>query len=104
MIRMAERKPTPDEIEARILALLAGSGPGKTIAPFDVGRALAGSHPDQWGPLMQPIRRAAVKLMKEGRIVILRKGRPVDPDDFRGVYRLALPGEGGPGEGNSASV
>jgi hypothetical protein len=25
--------------------------------------------------------------------VILRKGRPVDPDDFRGTYRLALPPE-----------
>jgi hypothetical protein len=23
--------------------------------------------------------------------VILRKGRPVDPDDFRGVYRIGLP-------------
>lgn len=101
---MADRKPTPEEIEARLLALLAASGSGKTVAPFDVARSLAGSHPDQWGPLMQPIRRAAVKLMKEGRVVILRKGRPVDPDDFRGVYRLALPGEGGTGAGNSASV
>ena len=53
--------------------------------------ALAGNHPDGWGPLMQPVRRAAVRLMKAGRIVILRKGRPVDPDDFKGVYRLALP-------------
>jgi hypothetical protein len=24
-------------------------------------------------------------------VVILRKGRPVDPDDFRGLYRIALP-------------
>lgn len=40
---------------------------------------------------MQPVRRAAVKLMKDGRLVITRKGRPVDPDDFRGVYRLVLP-------------
>jgi Protein of unknown function (DUF3253) len=52
---------------------------------------------------MQPVRRAAVHLMKEGRVVILRKGKPVDPDDFRGVYRLALPG-GGSGAGKSASV
>jgi hypothetical protein len=40
---------------------------------------------------MQPVRKVAVRLMKEGRIVILRKGRPVDPDDFRGTYRLAMP-------------
>jgi hypothetical protein len=85
-----------EEIEARILALLAERGAGRTIAPMDVARSLGGDHPDQWGPLMQPVRRVAV------RIVILRKGRPVDPDDFRGVYRLALPGEAGPGK--SASV
>ena len=43
---------------------------------------------------MQPIRRVAVRLMQQGRVVLLRKGRPVDPDDFRGVYRIALPGGG----------
>jgi hypothetical protein len=42
---------------------------------------------------MQPVRQAAVRLMKQGRIVILRKGRPVDPDDFKGIYRLTLPPE-----------
>ena len=40
---------------------------------------------------MQPIRRVAVRLAKEGRLIITRKGRTVDPDDFRGVYRLGLP-------------
>jgi hypothetical protein len=83
-----------EEIEARILALLAERGAGRTIAPMDVARSLGGDHPDQWGPLMQPVRRVAVRLMKAGRIVILRKGRPVDPDDFRGTYRLTLPDAG----------
>jgi hypothetical protein len=67
---------------------------------MDVARALGGDHPDGWGPLMPQVRRAAVRLMKQGRVVILRKGRPVDPDDFRGVYRLAL----ADGEGRSSSV
>jgi hypothetical protein len=40
---------------------------------------------------MQPLRRVAVRLAREGRLVITRKGRIVDPDDFRGVYRLGLP-------------
>ena len=93
---------TAEEIEARLLALVRERGPGRTIAPDDVARALSGSRPDQWAPLMQPIRRVAVRLMKEGRIVILRKGKPVDPDDFRGVYRLGLPASHGPG--SSASV
>src|SRR3954453_18153521 len=90
-------RPTapPEEIEAAILSLAEARGPGKPLGPTDVARALGGDHPDGWGPLMQPVRRVAVRLMKEGRIVILRKGRPVDPEDFRGVYRIALPDGGG---------
>ncbi|WP_293800479.1 DUF3253 domain-containing protein [uncultured Bosea sp.] len=81
----------PEAIESAILDLLAKREAGLTISPMDAARQLGGDHPDGWGPLMQPVRRAAVKLMKEGRLVITRKGRPVDPDDFRGVYRLVLP-------------
>jgi hypothetical protein len=80
-------------------------GSGRTIGPTDVARALGGDHPDGWGPLMPHVRRAAVHLMKQGRIVVLRKGRPVDPEDFRGVYRLALAaGEDGAAPGSSSSV
>lgn len=84
-------KPDDGELEAALLALAAQRGEGKTICPSEAARALGGDHPDGWGPLMQPIRRTAVRLMKEGKLVITRKGRPVDPDDFRGVYRLRLP-------------
>ncbi len=82
---------TAEELEAAMLALLAERGEDRTIGPSDVAQAIGGNQPDGWGPLMQPVRRAAVRLMKEGRVVILRKGRPVDPDDFKGTYRIALP-------------
>ncbi len=89
-----------DTIEETMLRLVKERGAGKTICPSEVARELGGPHPDGWGPLMQPVRRVAVRLAHEGRVAILRKGRPVDPDDFRGIYRLALPegdGEAGPG-------
>jgi hypothetical protein len=82
---------SPEVLEATILGLVADRGLDKTICPSEAARALGGQHPDGWGPLMQPIRRVAVRLAKEGRIIITRKGRIVDPDDFRGVYRLGLP-------------
>jgi hypothetical protein len=82
---------TQEDLEAAMLALLAERGPGRTIGPSDVAQAIGGNQPEGWGPLMQPVRRAAVRLMKERRVVILRKGRPVDPDDFKGTYRIALP-------------
>ena len=44
-----------------------------------------------WRSHLQEVRRAAVRLAREGRLVIYRKGKPVDPDDFRGVYRLGEP-------------
>jgi hypothetical protein len=87
-------KPAPPDrsaIEATLLRLIAERGPDKTLDPQEVARALSGNHQDQWGPLMQPIRKAAVALAEQGRLVILRKGKPVDPRDFKGVYRLSAP-------------
>lgn len=84
----------PERIEETMLRLATERGADKTICPSEVARALGGDHPDGWGPLMPAVRAAAVRLMKAERLVILRKGRPVDPDDFRGVYRLSVPREG----------
>lgn len=80
------------EIEETLLRMVAERGADKTVCPSEVARALGGPHPDGWSPLMQPVRRVAVRLTKEGRAAILRKGRPVaDPDDFKGIYRLGTP-------------
>ena len=80
----------PDKIllESTLLELVNALPSGKTLSPSDVAQAVAGKAADQWGPLMQPLRRIAVRLAKEGRLVIYRKGTPADPDDFKGVYRL----------------
>lgn len=95
---MTDTKIDAAAITATMLDLVAQRGAGKTICPSEVARALGGPHPDGWGPLMQPIRRVAVSLAHAGRVAILRKGKPVDPDDFRGIYRLTLPGpDSGPG-------
>lgn len=84
-------RPDARDIEATLLRLVADRGPAKTVDPAEAARALGGAHPDGWGPLMQPIRRVAVALAEQGRVVILRKGKAVDPRDFKGVYRLTAP-------------
>jgi hypothetical protein len=76
------------EIETIILRLLEQAG-GKTISPADVARALEAGQ--AWNSLMPAVRRASVDLALAGRLVITRKGKPVDPSDFKGVYRLRLP-------------
>jgi hypothetical protein len=74
------------EIAATILRLVEAQGTGKSICPSDVARTLDPA----WQRLMTPVRRAAIGLAVAGRIDILRKGKPVDPVDVRGVIRLRL--------------
>ena len=74
-----------------MLELVTERGSGRTVGPTEIARALGGDKPEGWGPLMPAVRLAAIRLMKDGRLMILRKGRPVDPDDFKGVYRLTVP-------------
>lgn len=81
--------PSEEAITESILRLVAARGPGKTVCPSEVARELGGPHPENWSPLMQPVRRVAVRMTKAGAVAILRKGKAVaDPDDFRGIYRL----------------
>ncbi len=79
-------------IADEILRQVTARGPGKSICPSEVARAL---DPEGWRTLLGPVRQAAAALAREGRIAILRKGKPVAPAEMRGVIRLALPGMGG---------
>jgi hypothetical protein len=83
--------PATDAVEIEILRLINERGPEKTICPSEAAIALSGKRGDEWGALMPQVRKAAVKLAVEGKLVITRKGKPVDPLDFRGVYRLGQP-------------
>jgi hypothetical protein len=43
---------------------------------------------ESWRRHLGQVRATAVGLARAGRLVILRHGKPADPDDFKGVYRL----------------
>ena len=92
MTDRTRRMPAENDLEQAILDLVARLGPGKTAAPAEAAQALVGKDPEAWGRVMPLVRRVAIRLMKEGRIAIRRKGRVVDPDDFRGVYRIGPAG------------
>jgi len=74
-------------LEDAILDVLSRAG-AKTLGAPEIAQAVAR---DDWHPLLGPIRTSAIALARAGRVVIYRKGKPADPDDFRGVYRLGLP-------------
>lgn len=74
-----------DRLEEAILRLTAARGPTKSICPSDVARSLE----EDWRKLMGPVRAAALRLARAGRIEVLRKGKPVtNLDEVRGVIRL----------------
>jgi hypothetical protein len=74
------------DIQAEILRQTEARGAQASICPSEVARALA----EEWRPLLGPVRRAAFDLARQGRIEVLRKGRPVEPAEARGVIRLRL--------------
>ncbi|MCG6206121.1 DUF3253 domain-containing protein [Rhodopseudomonas sp. HC1] len=78
----------PASLQDTLLSVLSKAGPGTLSAP-EIAHAIAPE--GDWHGLLMPIRRAAVELAMAGRLVIYRKGKPADPTDFRGVYRLGLP-------------
>lgn len=81
--------PDEAETEAVLLRLSAACGPGKSLSPMDAAQALMPK--DQWQRALPLVRRVAVRLALNGQLIIYRKGKMVDPTDFRGVYRLGPP-------------
>ncbi len=80
-----------DQAEQAITSLLAQRGDAKSICPTEAARALAGNPADDtWRRELPAIRLAAARLARAGRIDILRKGKPIAPEDIHGVIRLRL--------------
>ena len=70
-----------------ILQMCAASWPDETVRPEDIAMTL---HPIEWQALTKRIRLAVKQLAEAGLVQILRKGKPAEPDDFKGVYRLQI--------------
>ncbi len=78
------------QIETILLRLVTERGVDKTICPSEAAIEIAGKEGQAWGALMPQVRKIAVRLANEGRMIVTRKGKQVDPNDFKGVYRLGM--------------
>lgn len=76
------------DMEAVILTVVSELPPGKSVSSEAVARA---ADPENWRRLTGHVRGAAKGLARQGRLVILRHGKPADPETFKGVYRLRAP-------------
>lgn len=80
---------TAPSLDDDMLRVLAASDAASLSAP-EIAQAIRPGG-DDWHALLMPIRRAAVALAVDGRLIIYRKGKPADPLKFSGVYRIGLP-------------
>lgn len=91
---LQEDKKSKPTIDGVIRALCARAGTDKTICPTDAAKEFAAERGEDslgWRTWLQQVRAIAVGMARKGELVIYRKGKPADPNDFRGVYRLGLP-------------
>ncbi|GGF38761.1 hypothetical protein GCM10011519_10470 [Marmoricola endophyticus] len=77
-------------LEHSILSLLDQRGGGKSICPSDAARAVGDRDGSGggWRDLMEPARRAARRLVAEGRVEITQQGAVVDPSLAKGPIRI----------------
>jgi len=59
-------------------------------------RAKENSPKDAWRKYLLAVKQQAKHLAREGRISILRRGIPIDPNKMKGLVKLSLPHEDTP--------
>ena len=72
-------------LEQALLDRADRAAAGATFCPSEVARAEAS---EDWRRLMEPIRQAARRLVADGALEMLQRGRQVDPSTARGPIRL----------------
>jgi hypothetical protein len=75
------------ELEERIRSLLAARAATATICPSDVARSMSADE-SEWRPLMEPVRRAARRMVAAGEVEITQGGSVVDPSTAKGPIRI----------------
>lgn len=81
------RRVSDEEVRETILDMTRKAGMDGSVRPGDVARAIL---PDHWRTLLNRIRIMSRHMAHEGKLNILRKGEPANPDDFKGLYRLQI--------------
>jgi hypothetical protein len=90
---MVKIEKDQDTLQAIIRAMLAEVELGKSIPPTDVAKRAGGDPMEtrQWRPLLRNVCLAAAMLQDAGELVAMRKGKPVDIREAKGVIRYASP-------------
>lgn len=96
-----------DPVAVEILDFLREAPANKPVSAEQIARSIAETaaartakgtaNPNAWRRYFRAVKDQAFHLARIGRIEITRKGKPVAPDDLKGlsgVWRMRLPGSG----------
>ncbi|USG59655.1 DUF3253 domain-containing protein [Sneathiella marina] len=67
---------------------------GKDVSPQDIAKQIAADRAkdtapaDIWRKYMTAVRQQSISLARKERLLIIRKGKVADPNDFKGLYKL----------------
>lgn len=76
-----------DVIKDTILTMATSRGSDKSICPSEVARVMFG---ENWRKEMQTVRDAAFNLAKENQVMVMQKGKKVDPENLKGPIRIKI--------------
>jgi hypothetical protein len=76
-------------IEETLFDLLSQVRKDESISPNQVAKAIDATN---WQRELPKIRAVIIGLARQGRLEVLRKGKPIEPEGFKGVYRVRLAG------------
>ncbi|MET9117236.1 DUF3253 domain-containing protein [Streptomyces longwoodensis] len=75
-------------LEQVIMSLLEHRADTASICPSDAARSAYEGDDDGWRDLMEPVRRAAWRLVEAGEVEVTQAGRPVARTGARGPIRI----------------
>ncbi|MFF9279796.1 DUF3253 domain-containing protein [Streptomyces griseosporeus] len=79
------------QLETAITRLLDRRADTASICPSDVAREVYDGDDDGWRALMEPVRRAAWRLLAAGEVEVTQGGQPVMETEARGPLRIRRP-------------
>ena len=75
-------------VEETLFDLLSQARKGDSISPNEVAKAIDAIN---WRRELPKVRAVIIGLARQEKLEVLRKGKPIEPEGFKGVYRVRLP-------------
>lgn len=82
-----KRRISDELVKETLFQFCVDAGLESSVKPELIARAI---YPEEWQSLLKRVRLMAKQQAIAGNLVILRKGQPADPNDFKGLIKLRV--------------